>query len=125
MSFNMPTVDFDAVPYEHRKAMSELVHRNRLVEMPEYHRSDKVKLIHHFLLKILYTDKRWSTPLHHAWYMPHLVKTPNLGMLRVAEITADDIYHSDCFGSSHPVYIGDKQYLVTQEDGSTFIMTVA
>lgn len=125
MSFYMPTVDFDAVPYEHQKAMSELVSRNRLVEMPKHDRSDAVKLIHHFLLKFLYPDKRWSTPLHHAWYMPHLVKTPSEDMLRDAEIAADEIYRSNCFGSPQPVYMGDKQYLVTREDGSTFVMKVS
>lgn len=121
----MPTVDFDAVPLEHQSAMRELVFRTRLVEMPKYDLSDNVKLIHHFLLKFLYADRRWMVPLHHAWYMPHPVKTPSEDMLRDAEIAADDIYRSNCFGSPQPVYMGDKQYLVTREDGSTFVMKVA
>jgi len=125
MSFYMPTVDFDKIPEKHLGVMKALVDRNRLVVMPSIQCNVETKLTHHFLLKVLYRDTRWSTPLHHAWYMPHLTKPPNEDMRRVAEIAADEIYHSDCFGSPQPVYLGDKQYLVTREDGSTFTMKVA
>lgn len=125
MSFYMPTVNFDKVPDDHQKAISELVFRNRLVEMPKYNLSDSVKLIHHFLLKILYTDQRWVAPLHHAWSMPHLVKTPNEAALKLAKRAAEEIYHSSCFVSPQPVYLGDRQYLVVQEDGTLLIKKVA
>lgn len=125
MTFHMPTVDFDKLPDKHQETMRSLVKKNRLVEMPSWDCSIHAKLVHHFLLKFLYRDTRWMVPLHHAWYMPHLIKPPSEDMQRSAEIEADEIYRSECFGSPQPVYMGDKQYLVTREDGSTFIMKVA
>lgn len=125
MSFYMPEIDFDKLPEKYQEVMKGLVEKNRLVEMPKWDRSDHTKLVHHFLLKLLYRDTRWTVPLHYAWYMPHLVKPPDEDMLKIVEIEADEIYRSDCFGSPQPVYLGDKQYLVTREDGTTFIMKVA
>lgn len=125
MPFYMPTVNFNLLPEKHRKVMQDLVEKTRLVVMPRWDRNVDVKLTHHFLLKLLYRDPRWSAPLHHAWYMPHLVKAPDEGSLKFTEIAAEEIYHSNCFGSPQPVYQGDKQYLVTREDGTTYIMKVA
>lgn len=125
MSFHMPEVDFDKLPEKYQEVMKGLVEKNRLMEMPRWDCSIRAKLVHHFLLKLLYRDTRWMVPLHHAWNMPHLVKPPGEDMLKIFEFEADEIYHSDCFGSPQPVYQGDKQYLVTREDGSTFIMKVA
>lgn len=125
MSFYMPTVDLDRLSEPSIEAIKPIILHGRLVTMPGWECPHFSKLVHHFLLKRLYRDTRWTTPLHHAWYMPHLVKSPDEDMLKIAEIEADEIYHSGCFGSPQPVYLGDKQYLVTREDDTTFIMKVA
>jgi hypothetical protein len=121
----MPTVDFDKIPEKHQEVMRSLVEHDRLVVMPKAGCDAHAKMVHHFLLKMLYRDTRWTVPLHHAWYMPHLVKLPDSDTLKIIEIEADEIVDSDCFGSPQPVYLGDKQYLVTREDGTTFIMKVS
>jgi hypothetical protein len=121
----MPTVDFDKVPEKHREVMECLVEHNRLVVMPKFDCNDHTKLIHHFLLKMMKHDTRWSVPIYHTWYMPHLIKVYDDKTLRWVEDAAWDICISDCFGSPQPVYIGDKQYFVTREDGTTFVMKVS
>lgn len=125
MSFHMPSVDVSKIPEKHLGVMECLVEHGKLVVMPRHDCSAHVKMVHNFLLKMLYRDTRWSVPLHHAWYMPHLVKLPDSDTLARFEAEADEIVHSGCFGSPQPVYLGDKQYIVTKEDGSTFIMKVA
>lgn len=125
MSFYMPTVEFNKLPENSKEVMEELVEKNRLVTMPRYDRSVHAKMVHNFLLKFLYRDTRWSTPLRHAWYMPHLVKPCSTEDSSRFEAEAEEIYYSGCFGSPQPVYLGDKQYLVTREDDTTFIMEVS
>lgn len=125
MSFYMPTVDFSTLIGKQSTTMSNLVEHERLVVMPKWDRNDYTKLVHHFLLKFLYRDCRWNVPVHHAWNMPHLNIKPSKDILKNSEYEAEDIYDSGCFGNPHPVYLGDKQYLITQKDNSTFIMKVS
>ena len=127
MSFFMPTVDFDRLSDEEQEVMSVLVEKNRLVTMPKYDCNDHDKLVHNYILKFLYRDNRWVTPLHHAWNMPHLSKPNGYddNTLKAIENTAFDICASGCFGSPQPVYMGDKQYLVTRDNGTIFTMKVA
>ena len=125
MSFYMPTVDFSSLIGKQRATMSNLVEQGRLVTMPKWNCNDFTKLVHHFLLKYLYRDLRWTVPRHHAWYMPHLVSKPDNLTIKNSDIEARDIYDSGCFGDPQPVHVGDKQYLVTRKDNSTFIMEVS
>ena len=125
MSFYMPTVDLNRLSKEQQEVMNALIVKNRLVIMPKFDCNDHTKLIHHFLLKFLYRDARWSAPIHNAWYMPHLTKVYDDKTLRSVEDAAFDICASGCFGSPQPVYMGDKQYLVTLDDGTTFTMKVS
>lgn len=124
MSFYMPTVNLDKVPEKSKKIMERLVEQNRLVTMPRFDVDDNTKIIHNHLLKMLYSDKRWMVPIDSAWQMPHLTKSYGYEKMCQYELEAEQIYFSGCFGSPRPVYLEDKQYIVTKEDGKLFILKV-
>lgn len=74
MSFIMPKVNPLQINNDYMyDVISELMDSSGyLVVKPESQSRNFVKYYHYIILKLLYKDKRFKTPIPRAWYMPHI-----------------------------------------------------
>ena len=125
MTIYMPSVDLTRMGDEQKEIMASLLDKDRLTTCPRYSCALKAKMVHHYLLKLLYCDPRWTVPVHWAWGMPHIVEKVAKEQWQEAENIAKGIADTACFGSPQPVCVAHKLYRVDKEDGTFFIMKVA
>lgn len=124
MTFHMPTVTLPH-RYKYDVIMDKLIdNNNKLLVCPRYDSYALAKLVHNELLKLLYRDRRWSVPLHHAWGMPHITISLDEKIKYLAKSFANHYIYRNVFTDPQPVEICDKTWLITREDGSTFKMTI-
>lgn len=125
MSFHMPTVDISDVSYNVAGMLSEITDINwRLLPCPKSNTHDWLKFFHNVILRELYRDRRWSVPIHCAWRMPHTLDSRFEEAQKILTPIVRRMIEKNVFRDPQPVCIGDKTYLVTRPDGSSFEMKV-
>lgn len=83
MSFIMPKIDLNSIPFILRSSVIERIvdQEDYLVEIPNSQLNDLVKYWHHIILKVLYPNNQWKTPLPGAWCMPHISRVSDFDYL--------------------------------------------
>lgn len=74
--FIMPKINLNVITNDYkRRVLSELMDKEGcLVIKPNSNARSDIKYYHHIILKNLYSNKQWVTPIPGAWYMPHIDK---------------------------------------------------
>lgn len=125
MSFHMPEIYIKDVSYSVAIMLAKISdHKGRLKLCPPHHADDWLKFFHNVILRELYKDPRWTVPVWHAWGMPHTLSEEFESAQKILTPLVSRLINSEVFRDPQPVYIGNKTYHVTNQDGSTFRMTV-
>jgi hypothetical protein len=128
MPYIMPTVNITNLQSFDQKLLVGLIdHHSCLVTCPPNNSTRTQKVIHHVILRSLYKDSRWITPLPGAWYTPHIeglhtgYTIPDHELRAAVRIVAH-LHYMGCFGAGIPQLIDKDKgvYEITQKDGSTF-----
>ena len=106
----------------------EMLKKENLKTCPSANSSDSVKLIHYYLIKMLYRMPGFSVPVAGAWGLPHIVRKISDDEYNIAEKTALDIIMTECFvGIPYPRLIEDnytKVYICHDSNGKEFYLQV-
>lgn len=129
MPFHMPKVNQDVLSSYHKDIMQPIIdEKGNLKTCPSANSSDSVKLIHYYLIKMLYRMPGFSVPVAGAWGLPHIVRKISDDEYNIAEKTALDIIMTECFvGIPYPRLIEDnytKVYICHDSNGKEFYLQV-
>lgn len=121
MPFHMPVVSIQNVSHNVACIFSEITDQNwRLVTCPRYSVHDWVKLFHNTILRELYSDHRWSVPVWWAWGMPHTVVANVEEAQQILSPVVKQMIKKGVFKDPQPVHKGNKIYLITNPDETTY-----
>lgn len=125
MTFHMPKVYIADVSYNVACMLAEITDTNwKLLTCPKVGTHDWLKFFHNIILRELYRDPRWTVPVHWAWRMPHTLAPRFEEARKILTPLVRRMIEKNVFRDPQPVYIGNKTYVVTNPDGSTFEMKV-
>lgn len=121
----MPKVCISDVNNDVASMLAEITDSHwRLLTCPLIGTHDWLKFFHNIILRELYHDPRWTVPVHWAWQMPHTLASRFEDAQKILTPLVRRLISKNVFRDPQPVYIGDKTYIVTRPDGSTYKFTV-